>query len=144
MRTNVTFLHPAEFVPVSEDDGILAASAAAWFVDLLKRIHGLSVIGAPIQEDWGVVIAAARNNCRFWIGLSFWPEGESAWLAHVHHASGAWLQRFTSNGKNELQSLVFDLHTVLKGDSQVREVAWYLESEMAKPDAIGATTPDAA
>ena len=108
MRKNVTFRHPAEFVPVSGGDGILATAGAGWFVPLLRRIDGLSVQGELCQEDWGVVVFAERSGKRFWIGLSFWPDGEQAWLAHFHHHSFAWLQRRSAAGKRELERLVSD------------------------------------
>lgn len=76
MRNNVTFRHPAEFIPVSEDDGILATAGADWFVSLLQRIDGLSVQSELCQEDWGVVVFAERAGKRFWVGLSLWPEHE--------------------------------------------------------------------
>jgi hypothetical protein len=144
MRTNVTFRHPAEFTPVSEDDGILAVAGAAWFVDMLRRIPGLDVNSPLVQEDWGVVATATRSGCRFWVGLSLWPEGEAAWLAHVHHGSSAWIQRFTTKGKDELQRLARDLHTTLQSDSAVRDVVWYREADMVKPAPDGASHPDAA
>jgi hypothetical protein len=142
MRTNVTFLHPAEFTPVSEDDGILATAGATWFVEVLRRIPGLKVGDSLIQEDWGVVAKASRNECRFWIGLCLWPEGESAWLAHVHHS--ALLQRFTPKGKAALLSLARDLRAALESDPLVQDVVWYRESDMSKPAPDGAANPDAA
>jgi hypothetical protein len=89
MRNSVTFRYPAEFIAVSEDDCILATSGADWFVSLLRRVEGLSVQSQWCQEDWGVVVFAERGGKRFWIGLSFWPDGEQAWLAHFHHHSFA-------------------------------------------------------
>ena len=144
MRTNVTFRHPAEFVPVSEDDGILAATASGWFVELLQRIEGLEIGSPLIQEDWGVVVIAERDNCRFWIGVSLWPEGESAWLAHVHHRTFAWLQRLSSHGRKELLRFAIDLHAVLESDQAVRDVSWYRQADMARANPPGASTPTAA
>src|SRR6516162_6681702 len=102
MRTNVTFRHPAEFVPLSVEDGILAVSGAQWFAALLRRIRGLEIDEDLCQEDWGVVFFARRNQKKFWIGLSAW-DSEGAWLAHFHHGSFARLQRFSSSGKKELK-----------------------------------------
>jgi hypothetical protein len=141
MRTHVTFRHPAEFVPVSEDEGILAVAGASWFADVLRRVPGLDVAAPLVQEDWGVVAKAARNGCSFWVGLSLWPEGEGSWLAHVHH--GSWMQRFTGKGKDELRKLARDLHAVLEVHSAVREVAWFWEGDLAKASSVGAANPDA-
>jgi hypothetical protein len=144
MRTNVTFRHPAEFIPVSEDDGILAVAGAALFADMLRRIPGLDVSAPLVQEDWGVVATVTRNGCRFWIGVSLWPEGEGAWLAHVHHGSSAWIQRLTAKGKEELQKLARDLHATLDADVAVQDVVWFRESDMTKPAPDGIANPDAA
>ncbi len=132
MRTYVSFRHPAEFVPFSENDGILAVGGAQWFVSLLQRVPGLQLDERVCQEDWGVVVFAKRNQKRFWIGLSMWPDGEHAWLAHVHHGSFAWLQRLSSSGKKEMKSLLTDIHDVLSSDPVVSAITWYEESEMGK------------
>ena len=65
MRTNVTFRHPAKFVAFSDEDGVLAASGAGWFVDLLRRVPALEVDDDLCQEDWGIV----------GIGLGAWAIG---------------------------------------------------------------------
>ena len=91
MRTNVTFRHPAEFVPLSEDDGILAVSGANWFGALLGRVPGLVIDDNACQEDWGVVFFVRHNQVKFWIGLSAWDE-TGKWLAHFHYGSFAWLR----------------------------------------------------
>jgi hypothetical protein len=140
MRTNVTFRHPAEFVPLSDQDGILAVSGAQWFVTLLRRVAGLEIGEALCQEDWGVVIFARRKQRTFWIGLSAW-DSEGAWLAHFHHGSFAWLQWFSSSGKNELKCLLADVHEVLANEPAISEIAWYEESEMSKPGPVGFPTP---
>ena len=142
MRTNVTFLHPAEYVPTSGDYGVLGTAGASWFADILRRVDGLAVDDAIVQEDWGVVIFGARSDCRFWVGLSFWNEG--AWLAHVHHGSFAWVQRLTARGKRELERLALDLHAALRSDAHVQDVCWHLEPELQLPDTPGAARPDAA
>lgn len=129
---------------MSEDDGILATRGADWFVSLLRRIDGLSVQSELCQEDWGVVVFAERAGKRFWIGLSLWPEDEQAWLAHFHHHSFAWLQRWSAAGKRELERLVGDFHSVLASESAVRDIAWYHESDMRKADAQSSATPNAA
>jgi hypothetical protein len=144
MRKNVTFRHPAEFVPVSEDNGILATTGAGWFVSLLRRIDGLSVQSELCQDDWGVVVFAERSGKRFWIGLSFWPDGEQAWLAHFHHHSFAWLQRRSAAGKRELERLVSDFHSVLASEPTVGDIAWYHESDMRRAaDAQSSAMPNA-
>ncbi len=143
MRNNVTFRHPAEFIAVSEDDGVLAASGAEWFVSLLRRIDGLSVQSDLCQEDWGVVIFAERGGKRFWIGLSFWREDEQLWLAHFHHHSFAWLQRWTPTGKRELERLVSDFHSVLASEPAIRNIRWYHESDIRRADAKSSATPNA-
>lgn len=133
MRTNVTFRHPAAFVPVSEQDGVLAVNGAQWFVTLLRRIPDLEIDEALCQEDWGVVLFARRNKKKFWIGLSAW-DVDGLWLAHFHHGSFAWLQRFSLSGKNELNRLLVDVHEVLAGDTATSQVTWHEEREMSNRD----------
>jgi len=142
MRNNVTFRHPAEFISSSENDGILATRGADWFVSLLRRIDALSVQSELCQEDWGVVIFVERGGKRFWIGLSQWPEGEQAWLAHFHHHSFAWLQRRSAAGRRELERLIVDFHSVLASEPAVHNVAWYHESDMGRAEAQGSATPN--
>jgi hypothetical protein len=141
MRNNVRFRYPAQFVPVSEDDGILSVTGADWFVSLLGRINGLLVQSELCQEDWGVVVFVERGK-RFWIGLSFWPEGDHAWLTHFHHRSFAWLQRWSAAGNRELDRLVSDFHSVLANESTVRDIAWYYESDMGRANAASFSTPN--
>ena len=50
MRTHVTFRHPTEFVPLSDEDGVLAVRGAAWFAAMLRRVPGLEIDGDPCQE----------------------------------------------------------------------------------------------
>ena len=142
MRTFVTFHHPAPFVAVSEEDGVLAVAGADWFVSLLKRIDGLAVQEELIQEDWGVVLRAERSGQKFWIGLSMGPDTDVAWLAHVHHGSFAWFQWFSAAGKRALRQLVSDLHQVLTVEPSVSNVTWFRERDMAKVQPLGASTPD--
>lgn len=141
MRTNVRFRHPAEFVAVSDEDGILAVDGARWFVSLLRRVHDLQVDEELCQEDWGVVIFARRAKKKFWIGLSVWPDGEHAWLAHFHHGSSAWLQRISSSGKGELQRLLSDVQDVFANESALTDIVWYDESQMRKAQPDGFATP---
>ena len=141
VRTNVTFRHPAEFVPVSDDEGsILAVSGAQWFATLLRRVPGLKIDDELCQEDWGVVLIAEQERKKFWIGLSMW-EGDHAWLAHFHYGSFAWLQRFSSSGKREMQRLLSDVHGVLTSEPTVSGVIWYEESEINKARPAGFPTP---
>jgi hypothetical protein len=142
MRTNVSFSYPAKFVSIPEVEDVLAVSGALWFVDLLKRIPNLHVESELCQEDWGVVAFCRRGERPFWIGLSLWPEGEQAWLAHVHHGSFAWLQRFSKAGKEELRRLVLDLHQALARDPAVSQIAWYHERGMRTANPQGALAPD--
>ena len=143
MHNSVTFQHPAEFVSALEDNGILATGAAGWFVALLGRVDGLLVQSELCQEDWGVVVFAERASKRFWIGLSGGPRDEPGWLAHFHHHSFAWLQRWSTAGRHELRRLVDDFHVVLVGEQAVRNVAWYDESDLNKADAPCSVTPHA-
>jgi hypothetical protein len=140
MRTNVTFRYPAEFVPLSAEDGILAASGAQWFAALLGRVSGLQIDEDLCQEDWGVVFFARRTQKRFWIGLSAWS-AEGAWLAHFHHGSFAWLQCFSPLGKNELKRLLADVHDVLASEPAISDIGWHEESAMSKPEPAGFPTP---
>ena len=141
MRTNVTFRHPAEFVGDSEDGGgVLAVRGAHWFASLLRQVPDLEIDEDLCQEDWGVVFFARRNQKQFWIGLSAW-DTEGAWLAHFHHGSFAWLQRFSSSGKIELKHLLAGVHKVLANEAVIFDVAWHEESEMSKPQPASFPTP---
>ena len=141
MRTNVTFRHPAEFVPISAEDEILSADGVDWFVSLLRQIPGLQIEPDLCQEDWGVVIFAQRDGKRFWVGLSLWPDDEQMWLAHFHHHSFAWLQRLSASGTGELQRLILNAHAVLSTDPSVSLVSWHHEQDMTKANTNGSTTP---
>jgi hypothetical protein len=141
MRNNVTFCHPAEFVSISEGDEILSTTGAAWFIDLLSAVPGLEIDSRLCQEDWGVVAFLQRGGKRFWVGLSFWPDGDHSWLAHFHHRSSAWLQRVTKSGNAEFERLIKDFHTVLSNSPSIAEVSWYGEREIAKPNAPGSASP---
>jgi hypothetical protein len=143
MRNNVSFRHPAKFVPLSDEEGILSVGGADWFVALLRRVDSLSVERELCQEDWGVVVFTERAGKRFWIGLSLWPEGEQAWLAHFHHGSLVWLQRWSTAGKRELERLISDFHSVLAREPAVRDIAWYHESDMRRAHAPSSATPNA-
>jgi len=140
MRTNVTFRHPAKFVPLSDEDGILAAGGAQWFAAILGRVPGLEIDDDLCQEDWGVAVSATRNQRRFWIGLSTW-DADGSWLAHFHHGSLAWLQRLSSSGKGELKRLLADVHEVLATDPAISDIMWYEESEMGNPRPAGFPKP---
>lgn len=138
---HVGFRHPAKFVPVSDEDGILSVEGAQWFVSLLQHVPDLEIDEELCQEDWGVVVFVRRNQKKFWIGLSMGIEGEGMWLAHCHHGVSAWLQRITSTGKKELRHLVSDLHAALTSEPAIMNVIWYDEREMRKPRPNGYTTP---
>jgi hypothetical protein len=141
MRNNVTFCHPAPFVRYSEQDGILAASGADWFANILRKVPALQVDPKMCQEDWGVVISVSRNGKRFWVGLSMWPEGESAWLAHFHQRTFAWLQRITSAGERELDALIGDVQDTLLRDPSISRLTWYREADMNTARPNGSPTP---
>jgi len=138
LRTHATFRHPARFVPVSEEDGVLSVAGAAWFVSLLGHVADLRLEQDLCQEDWGVVVFAGRAGKKFWIGLS--ADGEGAWIVHFHHGARAWLQRVTASGGRELRRLMQDLHGVLTRDPAVSDVAWYREDEMTRGQA-GSDSP---
>lgn len=140
MRTNVSFRHPAEFVPVPNTEDILAVHGARWFADLLRKVPGLEIDGELCQEDWGVVVFARREQKAFWIGLNGW-EGEHNWLAHFHHGSFSWFQWFSSSGKEELRCLLIDVHTVLSSEPAISEIVWYAEKDMRKAEPAGFGTP---
>jgi hypothetical protein len=127
-------------MPLSDEDGILAVTGARWFAELLVRVPGLEINLELCQEDWGVVIFARRNQKKFWIGLSPWSD-EGFWLAHFHHGSFAWLQRFSSSGNNELKALLVGVHDVLANETAVTEIAWHKESEMSKAEPTSFPTP---
>jgi hypothetical protein len=140
MRTNVTFRHPAEFMPLSNNDAILAVGGAQWFVALLGRVPGLQIEEDLCQEDWGVVLFVQRDHKKFWIGLSAW-DSENGWLSHFHHGSFAWWQRLCSSGRRAMQSLLTDVHSVLVSEPGVFDIVWYEESEVRKPRPVGFPTP---
>lgn len=141
MRTNVTFHHPAELVTISDEDGILAVEGAKWFIALLRRVPDLEIDEELCQEDWGVVIFVRRAQKKFWIGLSVWPDGEHAWLAHFHHGSFAWLQRFVPSGQRGFLALVNEVHRALTSEPAVSDVLWYEESQMGKSEPNAFATP---
>jgi hypothetical protein len=62
-------------------------------------------------------------------------------VAHFHHGSFAWLQWFSSAGKNELKRLLADVHDVLASEPAITEIAWHEESDMSKPEPAGFPTP---
>lgn len=139
MRTNVVFRYPADFFALSLDDGVLSTNGAQWFVALLKQVDGLIVDEKLCQEDWGVVVFAQRHSKSFWIGLSAWSDDQ--WLAHFHHGSWAWLQRFSPSATKELQDLLIGCHRVLKSDSSVSDVVWHHENQMSKPSPDSFSSP---
>jgi hypothetical protein len=141
MRTNVIFSHPAELAAVSTEDGILSADNADWFASLLRNIPRLEIEPELCQEDWGVVAFAQRDGKRFWVGLSSWPDEEQMWLAHFHHHSFAWLQKWSASGNSALQQLVLDAHAALSADPAVSRISWYHEREITKASASGSITP---
>lgn len=143
MRTHVAFNHPAEFVTVSDEDGVLAAAGALWFVALLQRVPGLEINEQLCQEDWGVVIFAHRSRKKFWIGLSMGPDDKHAWLAHFHHGSFAWLQQLSLSGQSEMRHLVKEVHSILTKEPSVSDIVWYEERQMRNPGRNGFATPDA-
>jgi hypothetical protein len=141
MRNNVTFVHPAPFEPVSDEDGVLSVAGARWFVEILRRIPGLELDPEPCQEDWGVVVFARRSGSRFWIGVSAWFDFEQGWHAHVNHGSMAILQRFRRAGRQEFARVIEDLHAALGADPRVSSIAWFHEREMGQPNPSPAPTP---
>jgi len=142
MRTHVMFRHPADFVPVSDEDGILSVTGADWFVSLLRQVPDLVFRDDLCQEDWGIVAFAERAERTFWIGLS--AEEEGTWVAHFHHGSWAWLQRFSPAGDRELRRLTQDFHHVLANEAAVSEIIWYRQDDMMRQRQSGSATPDAA
>ncbi len=140
MRTNVTFRHSAEFVAVSDEDGVLATRGAQWFTALLSKVPDLEVNHDLCQEDWGVVVFACRNGKSFWIGLSAWDK-EGFWVAHFHHGVSAWLQRFSASGKSELRRLLADVHSVLTTEAAISDVSWHDEKSMRGPAPKSFATP---
>lgn len=141
MRTHVSFQHPAEFVPISEEEGVLSVSGIDWFVALLQRIPRLQIDPKLCQEDWGVVIFIPRDGMKFWIGIGGPYHKQGQWLVFLNHGSLAWLQRFHKAGKQALQQLAIDLHEVLSADPAVSEIRWYEPRETLKAEPIGSATP---
>jgi hypothetical protein len=123
-------------VRVSDDDGILSVKGADWFVSFLRQVRDLELRADLCQEDWGIVAFAERAGKNFWIGLSWWDEG--GWLAHFHHGSWAWLQRFSPSGDRELQRLVDDFHQVLAREAAAGEITWWREDDLRKPTSSSA------
>ena len=125
MRDHLRFHLAKPFVGTEDggETGVLSVAGAGWFLEVLGRIRGLVLDPSLCQEDWGVVAFADRDGKRFWIGLTWWPEGDGEWLVHVHHASFAWLQKLSRSGKQALRQLISDVHAVLCSDSEVSRVA---------------------
>lgn len=140
MRNHVTFRHPAQFVPLSDEDGILAVSGADWFATLLRKLPGFDLDEELCQEDWGVVFFGRRNQRKYWIGLSAWGS-EGTWNAHFHHGSFAWFQRFSKSAQIEFARLLSDAHTVLKAEAMFSDIAWYEECEMSNPRPASFSVP---
>jgi hypothetical protein len=141
IKNNVIFKYPERFEPVSEEDGILSAQGAKWFLPILKRVPGIQIDSDLCQEDWGVVIFSSLNKKRFWIGLSMWPEGENAWLVHVHHHSFAFFQRFSISGKNEIKRLIEKLNQILSTDPRASDILWFSEKNMISGNPKGSSNP---
>lgn len=139
MRHQVIFRHPAEFVPLSEDEGILGTNGAAWFVSILRGIPDLEIDEELVQEDWGVVVFVVRSERKFWIGISFLDESE--WRAHVHHGVFSWFQHFTPSGRAAFRRLVVDLHEALARTPEVSAIAWCTQREVDSPPPRGVATP---
>ncbi len=139
MRTNVLFHHPAEFL--SHSGSILCVHGAQWFVALLRQVPDLEVVEPLCQEDWGVVVLARRGRRRFWIGLGAWPENGHAWLAHFHHGSFAWLQRFSLAGHRALEQVLTEVHRVLTSEPLISNVVWYEEGQLDRAEPRGFPTP---
>lgn len=116
----------------------MSTDGAGWFVDVLRRVPRLVVDPDLCQEDWGVVVFAARDGFKFWFGLSFWDEGE--WLAHAHHRGV--LQRFRAAGKAAYAAVISAFHVALAEQDVMAEVTWYLDdADLGGPR--GAPSPDA-
>lgn len=127
MRNTVIFHHSAPLVVVSDEDGVLSVEGAGWFLDLLGTIPGIDLDQDVVQEDWGVVVRARRAERSFWIGLS--TMGEHEWVAHVHHDSFAWLQRFSAGGRAARAALVGDVDHALR-IANASGLKWFDESDL--------------
>ena len=140
MRTHVTFRHPADFTPFSDEDGILAVNGAEWFTAILRRVPNLQIDNDLCQEDWGVVVFVRRNADRFWIGLSYWDDG--VWLAHVHQNSSLLRRWFSRSEPAQMSCLQHDIHRALVRDDAVSDVTWYEEKKIDEPNATGFAQPE--
>jgi hypothetical protein len=116
MRTHVTFRHPAEFVPVSEDDGILSSTGVEWFLTILRQVPDLELDPDLCQED--------------------------DWIVHVHGAT-SWLQRLSGAAAPAVDRLAHDLHIALQADPLVADVQWSTQRELNQGHRQGAPTPGA-
>lgn len=54
-RNNVTFRHPAAFVPVADAEGIMSTDGAGWFVVMLRKVPRLVLDPSLCQENEGSV-----------------------------------------------------------------------------------------
>lgn len=129
-RNHVRFIHPAEQIFVSEDEGICSVEGAGWLAEIVQRIPELSVNSELLQEDWGAMVFAERHGARFWLGLNFGPNGDDDRLAHAHHDCFLWPQWLTKKGIFEYRRLLEDVHNVLVADPNVSQVSWYFESDV--------------
>lgn len=137
MRNTVQFSFAASFVGAGAD-GIVGVAGAGWFVELLERIPGLEIDPELVQEDWGVVVLARRAGRRFWIGLGATDGHE--WIAHVHHAPFAWVQRLASAGNAARRALVDELDRALR-DGNASSVRWFDERDLALMSPAAAPSP---
>ncbi len=140
-RSLVTFGHPAEMIAIDDVPDVLDVRGAGWFVGILEQVPGLEVDPELVQEDWGVVVRAARDGKRFWIGLSAAEDG--GWMAHLHHGVGTLIQRFVRAGRDALAGLHRDLHAALEGDARVHDIRWHDRDAFDRGQEQGAASPDA-
>jgi hypothetical protein len=130
VRTHVFFDCQIEFQAVGDAPDVLSVSGAEWFRGLLQRIPRLKIAQQLCQEDWGVVFFAARDRCEFWIGLSVGDHETGEWLAHCHHGSFRWRQRWSQFGRDGLRCLVVDLHQTLGQDPACTRIVWMTDREI--------------
>lgn len=127
MRNTVTFHHPAPAAVVPDEDGVLGIEGAGWFLDLLGTIPGIELERDVVQEDWGIVVRARRAGRSYWIGLS--TMGKDEWVAHVHHDSFAWLQRFSAGGRAARAALVGEVDHALRR-ANASSLKWFDQSDV--------------
>ncbi len=132
MRTNVTFRHTAKFVPLSDEDGIIAVNGAQWFAALLRRVQALEIDENLCQEDWGRRVICPTQ----WTKVLDWTKCVER-KRHMARPLSPWFTGVVAAVRfvwqERIEAFVGRCSPALAGDAAISDIAWYEESEMHKP-----------